>query len=51
MGPFVLVMFGALSLTAVGFADTYWIAWEGQDWPDNMNPPWIRNWGNWQGPG
>jgi hypothetical protein len=41
---------GAVLLCAVmGSAEHYWIDWEGEDWPENMNPPWDRNWGNWQG--
>jgi len=30
-----------------GRADEYWIAWEGDDLPENQG--WERNWGNWQG--
>jgi hypothetical protein len=40
MGSLVLVMFGALSVTAVACADTHRIAWEGDGWPENQG--WIR---------
>jgi hypothetical protein len=49
MRPGILALV-ALSLAAVGQAETYWIEWDGSDWPENMAPPWIRSWGNWQGP-
>jgi hypothetical protein len=45
------VVFAALATAGIGRSETYWIAWEGDDWPENMDPPWIRAWGNWQGPG
>jgi len=44
-----IAVLGALVAGARAPAETYWIAWEGQDWPENMNPAWLRNWGNWQG--
>jgi len=50
MRSLVLVMLGATGLTAVAFADTYWIAWEGSDandWPEFSG--WERVWGNWDG--
>ena len=43
------VVCAALATAGIGRSETYWIAWEGEDWPENMDPPWIRNWGNWQG--
>jgi hypothetical protein len=46
-----VAVLAGLATAGIARSDTYWIAWEGDDWPENMDPPWIRNWGNWQGPG
>ena len=35
----------SFSVTALG--EPYWIAWEGDDFPENQG--WERNWGNWDG--
>jgi hypothetical protein len=37
-------------LAGVATGEPYWIDWEGDDWPENMDPPWVRSWGNWNGP-
>ena len=45
----VLMMAVTLLLAAsAGRASPYWIAWEGDDFPENQG--WKRSWGNWQGP-
>jgi hypothetical protein len=45
-----LAVVAVLAMGAIARSETYWIEWDGADWPENMNPPWIRSWGNWQGP-
>jgi hypothetical protein len=44
------LVFCVLACPQIGKSDMYWIAWEGQDWPENMNLAWVRSWGNWKGP-
>jgi hypothetical protein len=44
-------LLGLVVLTsAIATGTPYWIEWDGSDWPESMDPAWIRNWGNWQGP-
>jgi hypothetical protein len=40
----VLLVAGCASVAG---ADPYWIAWEGDDFPENQG--WTRVWGNWDG--
>lgn len=44
-----LFMLGVVLALGVSLAsaDTYWVAWEGDDWPENQG--WRRVWGNWDG--
>jgi hypothetical protein len=42
-----VVVFAALATAATTRAAPYWIAWEGDDWPENQG--WTRSWGNWEG--
>lgn len=48
-----LFAFLGLAAAPAGWATPYWIAWEGDDFPENQG--WTRSWGNWdglhQGPG
>jgi hypothetical protein len=45
----VLMMAVTMLLAAsAARASPYWIAWEGDDFPENQG--WKRIWGNWQGP-
>ena len=37
-----------LVFAATALAEPYWIAWEGDDFPENQG--WQRNYGNWDGP-
>lgn len=42
----LVVLFWLASASAA--AAPYWIAWEGDDLPENQG--WTRHWGSWQGP-
>jgi hypothetical protein len=43
-------LLGLVVLTsAIATGEPYWIEWHARDWPDNVDPPWERNWGNWYG--
>jgi hypothetical protein len=51
MGRLVcLAIVAVLATAGVAVSEPYWIQWDGSDWPENMDPAWIRSWGNWQGP-
>ncbi len=47
MRRLVWIAFAVLATGAIARADTYWIDWEGDDWPENQG--WTRVWGNWEG--
>jgi hypothetical protein len=48
MRPFVWVG-GLLALVSgAAHASPFWIAWEGDDWPESVG--YVRSWGNWNGP-
>ena len=46
---YIVVLAGLLLGGLATLAEPYWIEWEGDDWPENENPAWERNWGNWNG--
>jgi hypothetical protein len=37
-----------LAGTIPALPNQYWVAWEGEDFPENQG--WTRHWGNWSGP-
>lgn len=45
----LILVLMSLLLTVPVRAEPYWIAWEGDDWPENQG--WNRAYGNWEGPG
>ena len=45
----VAVAFAALLLAPTAAATPWWVAWEGNDFPENEE--WERNYGNWNGYG
>ncbi len=44
----LLLLLVAICIVAPAVAEPYWIAWEGDDFPENQG--WERHWGNWDGP-
>ncbi len=44
----LLLLLVAICISAPAVAEPYWIAWEGDDFPENQG--WERHWGNWDGP-
>ncbi len=44
----LLQLLVAICISAPAVAEPYWIAWEGDDFPENQG--WERVWGNWDGP-
>lgn len=48
MSKFVIVVACWATCGALLAAEPYWIAWEGDDFPESQG--WTRMWGNWQGP-
>ena len=38
----------ALFVSASALGTPYWVAWEGDDFPESQG--WTRHWGNWSGP-